>query len=265
MSDGETMVSPNKRQKGKNMNEQKIDRRKHYFLVLDIETANFIDDALAYDIGFAVADRKGNIYESYSFMVAEMFHDYIDLLQSAYYAEKLPQYYADYGAGKRKMKTLYNIRKTVADVMEKYNIKDVWAYNCRFDRNGLNNTIRYITKSASRWFFPYGTEFHCIQHCACQTILQQKTYFRFAIENGLVTEKGNLSTTAESAYRYMTRNMDFIESHTGLEDVQIETAILALCFRQHKKMNTNIAPNAWNLPQKNFKNFKEMLDNSSEG
>ena len=40
--------------------------RKHYYLVLDIETANITEDALAYDIGFAVADRKGNIYEKYS-------------------------------------------------------------------------------------------------------------------------------------------------------------------------------------------------------
>lgn len=239
------------------MTEQKIDRRKKYFLVLDIETANSIEEALAYDIGFAVADRKGNIYESYSFMVAEMFKEYFDLMQTAYYAEKLPQYFADYGAGKREMRTIFTIRHKLYSVMEKYNIHDVWAYNCRFDRNGLNTTMRYLTKSAVRWFFPYGTEFHCIQHCACQTILQQKTYFRFAIENGLVTPNGNLSTTAESAYRYITRNMDFAENHTGLEDVQIETQILAKCFAQHKKMDTSIKANAWQIPQKNFKNFAE--------
>ena len=239
------------------MNEKKIDHRRKYFLVLDIETANSTDEAIAYDIGFAVADRHGNIYEQYSFMVAEMFFNYTDLMQTAYYAEKLPRYWEDYAKGQRQMKTLLAIRRTLYRVMEEYDITDVWAYNCRFDRNGLNNTIRYLTKSEYRWFFPYGTEFHCIQHCACQTILQQKSYFRFALENNLISAHGNLSTSAESAYKYLIGNADFEESHTGLEDVQIEVKILAKCFNQHKSMNTTISANAWRLPQKNFKEFCE--------
>lgn len=246
------------------MNEKKIDRRKHYFLVLDIETANGLDDALAYDIGFAVADRKGNIYDSYSYMVSEMFVQHFDLMQSAYYAEKLPQYFIDYSQGDRVMANLLAIRNKIFKVMREYDIHDVWAYNCRFDRNGLNTTIRYLTKSAYRWFFPYDTEFHCIQHCACQTILQQKSYFRFAVENGLMTHNGNLSTSAESAYKYITRNADFAESHTGLEDVQIEAQILAKCYAQHKKMVTSINGGAWNLPQKNFKEFVKTLDKTAE-
>lgn len=41
---------------------------------------------------------------------------------------------------------------------------------------------------------------------------------------------------AEVIYRYLTGNIDFIESHTGLEDVMIEKEIFAHCNRQHKKM-----------------------------
>ena len=236
---------------------KKIDRRIKYFLVVDIETANTTDEAIAYDIGFAVTDRRGNIYESGSYMVAEMFYDYADLMQSAYYAEKLPTYWKDLAEGKRKIKGLLTIRRIIHHLMEQYEITDVWAYNCRFDRKGLDNTMRYITKSNYRWFFPYGTEFHCIQHCACQTLLQQKTYFRFALENGLLTEKGHLSTSAESAYRYISKDADFEENHTGREDVEIEIKILVKCFNQHKSMNTAIAPNAWYLPQKSFKEFCE--------
>ena len=57
------------------MADKKIDFRKHYVLVLDIETANTLEQGLAYDIGFAVADRKGNIYETRSLMIAEMFYN----------------------------------------------------------------------------------------------------------------------------------------------------------------------------------------------
>ena len=234
---------------------KKIDHRIHYFLVVDIETTNGLDDNLAYDIGFAVTDRRGKIYESGSYMVAEMFYDYNDLMQTAYYADKLPTYWKDLVSGKREMKKLLTIRRIIRNLMERYDISDVWAYNCRFDRRGLDNTVRYVTKSAVRWFFPFGTEFHCIQHCACQTLLQQKTYFRFALENGLLTDKGHLSTSAESAYRYISKNADFEENHTGREDVEIEIKILVKCFNQHKSMDTAIAPNAWYLPQKSFKEF----------
>mgnify|MGYP003430326093 CR=1 FL=1 len=42
-------------------------------LVIDIETANMVEDAIAYDVGFAVADKSGKIYASYSYMIADMF------------------------------------------------------------------------------------------------------------------------------------------------------------------------------------------------
>ena len=239
------------------MSIEKIDHRKKYILVLDIETTNFIDDAIAYDIGFAIADRKGNIYETRSFMVSDLFFDYADLLKSAYYADKLPSYWIDYANGKRALVQLTTAKKVVARLMKKYNVTDVYAYNASFDLNGLNRSIRYITKSEQRYFFPYGTQIHCIWNMACQTILQQKSFFKFAIENGLVKENGNIMTSAETAYRYICKDNDFTESHTGLEDVMIETAILAKCYQQHKKMETSIRRNCWQIPQKSFREFAE--------
>jgi hypothetical protein len=42
--------------------------------------------------------------------------------------------------------------------------------------------------------------------------------------------------TAEILYRYITDNLEFTESHTGLEDTLIEKEIFAYCVRQKKKM-----------------------------
>ena len=39
----------------------KIDRRKNYYLMLDTETANTLDDPLVYDIGLAVVDKTGKV------------------------------------------------------------------------------------------------------------------------------------------------------------------------------------------------------------
>ena len=233
-----------------------MSRRKEMFLVIDTETCNTVEQPLPYDIGFAICDRMGNIAEERSYVVAETFLDMKETMKSAYFAEKIPQYWEDIKNGTREIKSIYKIRKEVKDLMKKYNVKKVGAYNMGFDERALNNVMRYTTKSFCRWFFPFGTEFFCIWHLATQTLLQQKTFFKMAEKNGWFSEKGNLLTNAEVTYNYIKKMSDFKEEHKGLEDVRIEIEIMAHCFRQHKKMNTNINTSCWRLVQKAYKEYK---------
>ena len=233
-----------------------MSRRKEMFLVIDTETCNTVEQPLPYDIGFAICDRIGNIAEERSYVVAETFLDMKETMKSAYFAEKIPQYWEDIKNGTREIKSIYKIRKEVKDLMNKYNVKKVGAYNMGFDKRALNNVMRYTTKSFCRWFFPFGTEFFCIWHLATQTLLQQKTFFKMAEKNGWFSEKGNLLTNAEVTYNYIKKMSDFKEEHKGLEDVRIEIEIMAHCFRQHKKMNTNINTSCWRLVQKAYKEYK---------
>lgn len=231
-------------------------RRKEMYLVIDTETANSIGQPLPYDIGYAVCDRFGHIVLERSFVVAEIFLDHKEMMKSAYFAEKIPHYWEDIKNGTREIKSIFNIRKQIKEDMKKYRIKKVGAYNMAFDKKALNNVIRYCSKSLIRWFFPFGTEFFCIWHLATQTLLQQKTFFKMAEKNDWISEKGNLLTNAEITYNYINKMSDFKESHTGLEDVRIEIEIMAHCFKQHKKMNTNINPSCWRLVQKAYKEYK---------
>lgn len=241
-----------------------MDNRKTYYVVLDTETANGImvndkldlTQSLVYDMGYAIIDKKGNIYKKRSFVNADIFCDYKEMMKSAYYAEKIPQYWEDIKNGTREIKSIYKIRKEVKDLMNKYNVKKVGAYNMGFDKRALNNVMRYTTKSFCRWFFPFGTEFFCIWHLATQTLLQQKTFFKMAEKNDWFSEKGNLLTNAEVTYNYIKKMSDFKEEHKGLEDVRIEIEIMAHCFKQHKKMNTNINTSCWRLVQKAYKEYK---------
>ena len=218
------------------MNTPKIDRRKNYFLVLDTETVNGLDDPLVYDLGFVVADRKGNIYERHSYIIYDIFVACRDLMESAYYAEKITNYEIALKAKQHKLVTFSTAKKIVAEVMAKYGITDVWAFNARFDRNSLDTTQRWLTKSKYRYFFPYGTEICCIWAVACQTICQQKAYFKFIQKNELVN-KGRVKTSAEVVYQYLNQKPNYEEEHTGLEDVLIELEILVKCFRQHKSID----------------------------
>ena len=233
-----------------------MSRRKEMYLVIDTETCNTVEQPLPYDIGYAICDRMGNIEIERSFVVAETFLDMKDTMKSAYFAEKIPQYWEDIKNGIREIKSIYKIRKQVAEDMKTYGVKKVGAYNMGFDKRALNNVMRYTTKSFCRWFFPFGTEFFCIWHLATQTLLQQKTFFKMAEKNNWFSEKGNLLTNAEVTYNYIKKMSDFKEEHKGLEDVRIEVEIMAHCFRQHKKMNTNINTSCWRLVQKAYKEYK---------
>ena len=232
------------------MNENKIDHRINYILMLDTETANTIADGehldmsnvLVYDLGFAVIDKRGTVYESASFVNRDIFVYERELMQSAYYAEKIPQYVEDIRAGRRKMASYSEIRKAVFEVVEKYDIKVVCAHNSRFDVNAVNITQRYLTKSKYRYFLPYGLEVWDTMKMAQSVIFKQKSYREFCEKNGYLTKNNQCRKTAEVLYRYISGNNEFVESHTGLEDVMIEKEILAYCFRQHKAMEKVLYP-----------------------
>lgn len=237
---------------------ERFDLRKK-MLVLDIETLNTTEDALCYDVGFAVTDNQGHIYEEYSFVIYDMFFKEKELMKTAYYAEKIPNYLEGIKSNKHKIVTFLTAWRTIKEIMNKYEIKEVYAYNANFDYGGLNRTLRYVTKSKYRWFFPYGTKICCIWHMACQVLFTQKTFWKTALKNNWITESGNFKTSAEIAYRYMTGNKDFDEEHKGLDDVRIEIQILLKCLRQHKKMNKNINRSCWRIPTIEYKKFKENL------
>ena len=216
-----------------------IDKRKSYYLTIDTETANGLDDPMMYDLGGCIHDRQGNVYETFSFVIYDVFCADRQLFDTAYYAEKRPMYEAQIAAGQRKIVSIYTAKRHVADLCEKYNVKAIIAHNARFDYRSTNYTLRYVTKSKSRYFLPYGIPMWDTLKMAQDTICKQKTYIKFCQDNGYMV-RGRVRATAEILYRYISGQYDFDESHTGLEDVLIETVIMSHCFRQHKKMDKRL-------------------------
>lgn len=222
----------------------KIDRRRHYILVIDTETANTLQtekgldmsNVLVYDCGWQVIDTHGNVYKSQSWVNRDIFVYERELMQSAYYAHKIPRYVQELREGKRKMGDFWEIRRAMLADMEEYGITEVAAHNARFDVTALNVTRRWVTKSKWRYFFPYGTEIWCTMKMARSVICKMPTYRKFCEQNGYLTKTGRLKVTAEILWRFISKDTSFQESHTGLEDVTIEAQILAYCYRQHKKM-----------------------------
>ena len=219
--------------------------------MLDTETANTLVEedgkidtrfALPYDIGFAVIDSYGRIYETHSYVIRDIFTYEKELMQSAYYAEKIPRYEKDIQEGKRILASAYDVRQIILNLINKYNIKFVCAHNARFDHKSMNNLIRWTTKSKYRYFFPKDIEYWDTLKMATDVVSKTPTYIKFCTTNGYMTKHKNPrpQLTAEVLYRYITNNTEFEESHTGLEDVLIEAKILNFCRRKHKKMRKKL-------------------------
>lgn len=224
----------------------KIDKRKKYLIGLDTETCNGLmgedgkldlSQSLVYDIGWQVVDKKGKVYRTRSFVVAEIFLDK-ELMKGAYYADKIPQYWEDIKSGKRILTSFRKIRWIFTCDRREFNCQTVFAHNAYFDYNALNNTIRLLTGSKYRYFMPYCVEWWDTLKMSRDVFSKSPMYSSYCQKNGYLTahKVPQNRLTAEILWRYISGNSNFLESHTGLEDVQIETKILVHCLKTHKKI-----------------------------
>ena len=200
-------------------------------LIIDTETTGTIEDPICYDIGFAVIDENGTAYEKGSFVVADVFLD-DELMSNAYFKEKIPQYWEDIKNGSRQLKKFSSINFIIRKIMAEQNITTVIAHSARFDYRSTNLTKRYITSSKYRYFFPYGTEIWDTLKMSREVLKDDEQYRKFCVENGFVTSRNQNRYTAEIIYRFLTNDLQFIESHTALEDVMIEKEIFAYCVQK---------------------------------
>lgn len=206
------------------------------FLVIDTETTNSLKDPICYDIGFAVVDKEGNVYETHSYAIADIILD-SELMDSAYYAEKIPSYWAEIENGERKLRKFHTVKCIVADIIKQYNIKIVVAHNARFDYRSLNLTQRFITSSKFRYFFPFDVKIWDTLKMSREVLKGSNAYKKFCIDNGYITKNKQNRFTAEVLYRYLTNDTSFIEAHKGLQDVLIEKEIFAYCMKEYPQIN----------------------------
>jgi hypothetical protein len=220
------------------------------YIVIDTETApaaNFSrarmgETSLVYDCGWIVTDGE-QMFERRSFVVAETFSN-PDLMKSAYYASKLVQYHLGLGIDWTPASFLNIVNQFAADC-RKYDVKDVWAYNARFDLATLNNTISTYSNGYRTHFFPFGITVKDIWTAAGDTICNTRKFANYCLSNGFLTAGCNPQTTAEIVYRYLTDNAHFEEAHTALADCDIENYILFRVRKRKQKHNTKPNGSGW--------------------
>lgn len=208
------------------------------YIILDTETTNDIECPIVYDFGFSVIDESGKAYASYSFVNADVFCD-DELMATAYFADKIPQYWDDIKSGKRVLKSFRSIERIFRRVCRDWDIDTFVAHNARFDYLALQTTKRYITTSKERFFFPYGSKFVDTLKLSREVFGQNETYRNFCVSNNYITKFGQNRYTAEIIYRFLTGDNNFEEEHTGLADCMIEKEIFRHC------LETTLAENGY--------------------
>lgn len=212
-------------------------------MVFDSETCNgylengklYLDNSLVYDGGWSVINYPtGEVLVERSYAIKEIFCDERELMKSAYYANKLPQYWQEIWNGTRKIATLNQVRKQLLEDIATFGVEIFAAHNARFDLNALNQTERYVTKSKYRYFLPYGLQVIDTLALARKAFGKDEDYIGFCRAYGYMTKHKTPQPrlTAEVLYRYLTKDTTFEESHTGLEDTQIEREILMECLHR---------------------------------
>lgn len=203
-------------------------------MVVDTETVS-IDKKFCYNIGYTILEivdsENYTVLEKRDFLVKQVWRNTM-LFSTAYYANKKPIY-----TNMLRHKEDYNnisvlkyneIMEAIQKDIDFYNIEFVYAYNSPFDEA--------VFEFNCDWF-------KCENPFAELPFYDIRAYFIDMVENTsncykswcdkkeYYTDNGNYSTTAEIAYRFVTGEDDFIESHTALHDSEIESIILTFCYR----------------------------------
>lgn len=213
------------------------------FIVLDTETApekgcKGCDPhkMRVYDLGYVVSDLEGVIYARRDIAIKEVFMD-ADLMQSAHYAAKIPQYFialAD-AASSKKLMGFHDAMKQLAQDVETFSVRELWAYNARFDYNVLNHTAQVLSNGYRRFALPYGLPVYDIMPWCKSTIAATAKYKAWAKARKLITRGDNPRVTVEALTQYLRKDDEYRECHTALEDAQDEHALLMACRKRHQK------------------------------
>lgn len=223
-----------------------MNMNKKYYIVVDTETLGFVKgketNQMVFDLGYAVCDKAGLIYEQGSFLIK----DFADRgwVQHMFYREKIGLYTEKLMKGEIESKYFNEVIEILNTAIAKYDIKDFVAYNLGFDKRVIQKTFAFLNGQEMEWF---KCEDFDLYHVAAQLLLNKPSYKWLAEKHNKKTDKGNIQTGAEPCFSLISGDWDFIEEHTGLEDVKIEVKILSHCLRQKKKFDKSINSQSWRL------------------
>ena len=222
---------------------------------------------LIYDLGWSIVDRQGRVYRRKNFLITEIF-SVPSVFNTAYYSHKRPIYIEKLRKGEI---TLTDWNSAIEELENDLAVvESVGAYNSMFD---YKKAIPFTEEYIKNLYSPNYKQWEEFQNAVCENIangttyentkgfdgqnfiLRDKTYPMFDIwglacryflnndeykqmclDNEWKTASGKyFKTSAETAFRYLSKDMEFIESHTAIDDVDIEAQIFSTIIKKSLK------------------------------
>lgn len=221
---------------------------------------------LIYDLGWQIIDRNGKVYAKRNFLITEIF-SVPSIFNTAYYASKRPIYLEMLEKGEIELASW----KTATAILENdlQYVESVGAYNSMFDfKKAIPFTELYINMlyspnyheweqmqnrfidkivnepsgNSNRTFNPDTFDFRNnhyplfdIWGLSCEHIINNDEYKQMCIDYGWTSPSGKyFKTSAETTYRFFNGDNEFIESHTALDDAEIESELFAEIIKKTK-------------------------------
>ena len=228
---------------------------KKYTLILDTETVSnnkgfSLYGNYVFDIGATlcvIEDSNITILENFNYLVEEIYKDE-DLMKNYFFGEdRLNSFYKE--NNDIEICSWNKIIELFKKIIEDIEIEDYAAFNITFDMNSIQSTCDKLKTDNP---FKDLTKVD-LYNKSCQALADDENYKIFCVENGRVTEKGNIKSDAESVFAYLFNAPSIIESHTALLDAILETKIYQWLLKEEKEQDTFFedTPNtqAWRLVQ----------------
>lgn len=233
---------------------KQIDLQKvKYLMFIDTETIGSLfvqESVLPFEIGMKVYDLENmKIVKEKSYLVRKFFNNKYIML-STFSATKYPNYFEKLENDKRyKTMSVNDISKDIEKTIQRYGIKIMVAHNGNFDKTAMarlfenfetNNPFKKLdlldTMEISK-IITFSKDYanYCIAN---------KDILNSVKDSCFITNSGRVRITAQAIYSYLTQNPNFEESHTGLEDIDIEIEIFKASYQSlgNTLVNLNIAP-----------------------
>lgn len=201
-------------------------------VVFDTETTN-LEKPFCYNIGYVIVNT--DTYEMLvkrDCVVEQVWHNPM-LFTTAYYADKREKYVAAMRSRKATMAKYGYICQSMIRDFIKYNVEGAYAFNSPFDDKVFTYNCEWFKCNNPFDNMPIFDIRGYVHH-----FMVDDNFKAFCEEHEYFTDSGNYSTTAETMYRYLTGNTEFIEDHTALSDSEIESSILLKCIDNGAKVNT---------------------------
>lgn len=225
-------------------------------VTFDTETTS-LNKPFCYNIGYKISDADTRETLMRRDLVVEQVWHNLPLFSSAYYANKRPLYVE----AMRKRETIMDKYGYICQQMrrdfKKYEVEGAYAYNSPFDEKVFDYNCDWFKCNNPFEEIPIFD----IRGYVSKFIVNDD-YKTFCEENGYFTEAGNYSATAETVYRYLTQDKEFIEAHTALADSDIEQEILFECLDRGAKLNTEYAVDRF-IPRDTEKTL-EVIDRNNK-